>query len=212
MIVMLTGTLVEVTPSIVVLNVAGVGYELGVSALTASSLPSVGTPDVTLFTRLVVREGAIDLFGFGSRDERLLFDKLVSVSHVGPKLALAVLSTFSPTGLATVVTTGDTTRMATVPGVGKKTASRLVMELSDIFAKDPVLRGLASSSDATPAAVPAAGATGQVQVERDVTDALLSMGFTSQEAELALEGYEKAGAHTLEAALSYALKRLGKRR
>ena len=134
MIVSLTGTLADVLPSTVVLDVGGVGYELGVSALTASSLPAVGTERVTLLTRLVVREGAIDLYGFGSRDERTLFDKLTGISHVGPKLALSVLSTFSPAGLATTVATGDVTRMATVPGVGKKTASRLVMELPDVFA------------------------------------------------------------------------------
>lgn len=208
MIVMLTGRLVEAQPTYAVLDVGGVGYELGISAVTASGLPEIGTDQVQLFTRMVVREGAVDLYGFGTREERALFDKLVGISHVGPKLALAVLSTFTPAALATVVTAQDTTRMATVPGVGKKTASRLLMELADVFAKDPSLRGLAGGAE--PESVPApASSQGSVQV--DVTEALLSMGFTSQEAELALEGSEQAGATTVEKALSYALRRLGGR-
>lgn len=210
MIVLLTGRLVEVQPGSVVLDVAGVGYELGVSAITASALPTVGSAGVSLFTRLVVREGAIDLYGFLTRDERTLFDKLVSVSHVGPKLALSVLSTFTPSALASVVSMQDTTRMATVPGVGKKTASRLIMELADVFAKDPSLRALASGGVDAGAQVPTAQRSVS-SVETDVTDALLSMGFTMQEAELALEGYEDAGATTVEAVLGYALRRLGRR-
>ena len=208
MIVSLTGTLAEVQANIVVLDVHGVGYELGVSATTSSSLPARGTENVSLFTRMVVREGAVDLYGFGSRDERRLFDKLVSISGVGPKLALSVLSTFSPGALANVVITEDAKRMATVPGVGKKTASRLIMELGDMLAKDPSLRRLAGSSE--PVATAPAAATAS-SVDADVLEALLSMGFTSQEAELALEGREQAGANTVEAALGYALRRLGRR-
>lgn len=208
MIVSLTGTLAEVQANIVVLDVHGVGYELGVSATTSSFLPARGTENVSLFTRMVVREGAVDLYGFGSRDERRLFDKLVSISGVGPKLALSVLSTFTPGALANVVITEDAKRMATVPGVGKKTASRLIMELGDMLAKDPSLRGLAGSSE--PVAVAPVTATAS-SVDADVLEALLSMGFTSQEAELALEGREQAGANTVEAALGYALRRLGRR-
>ena len=208
MIVRLTGTILELSPSNLVLDVGGIGYELGVSATTAASLPEVGTAGVSLFTRMVVREGAVDLFGFATRDERTLFDRLVSISHVGPKLTLSVLSTFTPAALATVVVAEDAAGMARVPGVGKKTASRLIMELADVFAKDPSLRGLVGARDAQ--AAPAHSAT-MPTVDADVTDALLSMGFTTQEAELALEGREDAGAQTIEAALGYALKRLGKR-
>lgn len=210
MIVSLTGTVLELSASSVVLDVAGVGYELGVSATTAASVPEVGTAGVSLFARMVVREGAVDLYGFATRDERTLFDKLVSISHVGPKLALSVLSTYGPSALATVVVAGDVTGMAKVPGVGKKTASRLIMELADIFAKDPSLRGLATAGGAAPASATAVESVPVSSVESDVTEALLSMGFTSQEAALALEGYEQAGAMSVEKALGYALRRLGK--
>jgi Holliday junction DNA helicase RuvA len=100
MIVQLTGTLVEVLPSHVVIDVGGVGYELGVSATTAASLPAVGEAGVTVLTRMLVKENSVELYGFATREERAVFDKLVAVSGVGPKLALAVLSTFSPATLA----------------------------------------------------------------------------------------------------------------
>lgn len=209
MIVCLTGTLLEASASSAVLDVNGVGYELGISASTAASLPEVGSAGVSLFTRMVVREGAVDLYGFSSREERTLFDKLVGISHVGPKLALSVLSTFTPGALATVVVAEDAAGMARVPGVGKKTASRLIMELADVFAKDPSLRsmaGMASAQQGTNARTTAVSS-----VDADVTEALLSMGFTSQEAELALEGREEASATTVEKALAYALRRLGTR-
>ena len=116
MIVRLTGTLVEVLPTHVVLDVNGVGYELGVSANTAASLPPTGEAGVTLLTRLIVREDAMELYGFSTREERALFDRLVAISGVGPKLALSVLSTFKPQELATVVATEDVGRMSQVSG------------------------------------------------------------------------------------------------
>ena len=211
MIVQLTGTLVELTASVAVLDVSGVGYELGISSVTASGMPEVGTPGVTLLTRLVVREDSMTLFGFSTREERALFDRLCAISGVGPKLALAVLSTFTPSALAGVVVAQDASMMSSVPGVGKKLASRLLLELESVFAKDPTLVSLAGAA-ALPSrgtiAVPAVASSG---VADDVTAALLAMGFTSEEATLALEGYEEAGATTTKAALSYALKRLGRR-
>ncbi|MBR3316738.1 MAG: Holliday junction branch migration protein RuvA [Atopobiaceae bacterium] len=208
MIVSLTGRLLHVEPTRVVLDVGGVGYEMGVSSMAASSLPPVGTRDVTVLTRLVVREGAIDLYGFASVAERTLFDRLVQISGVGPKLALSVLSTFSPQILMGVVQDQDATRMAKVPGVGKKTAARLIIELADVFKKDVVLSTLAPEMPAEAKPAVSNGATG---VEADVTEAMLSMGFTRQEAQLALEGHEQAGATTVEQALAYALKRMGGR-
>ena len=211
MIVQLTGTLVELTASVAVLDVAGVGYELGISSVTASTMPEVGTPGVTLLTRLIVREDAMTLFGFSSREERALFDRLCAISGVGPKLALAVLSTFTPSSLAGVVVAQDASMMATVPGVGKKLASRLLLELESVFAKDPTLVSLASTASLPERGAIAAPAAAGSGVEADVTAALLAMGFTSEEATLALEGYDEAGATTTKAALSYALKRLGRR-
>lgn len=207
MIVQLTGTLLEALPSRVVLDVGGVGFELGVSATTAAQLPPVGESGVTLNVRMIVREDAMELYGFASRDERALFDQLRAISGVGPKLALSVLSTFSPAALAQVVTSQDAGRMAQVPGVGRKKASRLIVELSDVFSKNAELRGLVGLSEPSPAAQPSA--SGAAGVEAEATEALLSMGFTSQESSLALEGHAEAGAATIEQVLAYALRRLG---
>lgn len=206
MIVQLTGTVVETTASHVVLDVSGVGFELGISATTAADMPPMGTAGVRLLTRMVVREAAMELYGFATREERALFDRLVAISRVGPKLALSVLSTFAPATLATVVATQDVQRMSQVPGVGKRTAQRLLVDLEGVFAKDAELRGLVGLSQPT---LGQAISQPTLPVGTEATEALLSMGFTSQEAELALEGYEDAGAKTVEAALAYALKRLG---
>ncbi len=211
MIVQLTGTLVEFTASSVVLDVHGVGYELGVSAVTASSLPEAGTPGVTLLTRMLVREDSMTLFGFSSREERSLFDRLCAISGVGPKLALSVLSTFTPSQLAGVVVAEDAGMMATVPGVGKKLASRLLLELESVFSKDPTLVSLASAASLPAHGVVAVAPAAVSGVNADVTAALLAMGFTGEEATLALEGHEEAGATSTKAAIQYALKRLGRR-
>lgn len=209
MIVQLTGTLLEVLPGRVVLDVGGVGYELGVSSTTAAALPHAGEAGVTVLTRMIVREDAMELYGFASRDERALFDQLRAISGVGPRLALAVLSTFTPAVLAQIVTAQDTARMAQVPGVGRKKASHLIVELSDVFSKNAELRGLVGLSEPGAASLPLSQAAPGAGVVADATEALLSMGFTSQEAELALEGHEEAGAVTIEQVISYALRRLG---
>lgn len=210
MIVQLTGTLIEVLPSHIVLDVHGVGYELGCSSTTAAALPPAGEAGVTVLTRLIVREDAQELYGFATREERALFDQLRAISGVGPKLALAVLSTFTAAQLATVVATEDAARMAQVPGVGKKKASRLLVELSDVFSKNAELRGLVGLSATAPGALKLDGsAKASPSADAEATEALLSMGFTPQECELALEGHEAAGAVTIEKTLAYALKRLG---
>ena len=208
MIEQVSGTLIEVTPSHVVIDVGGMGYGVDVSAQTAAQLPAAGTAGVTMLTRLVVREEALDLYGFCDRRERALFDRLIAISGVGPKLALSVLSTYTPAALATIVGEQDLRRMSQVSGVGKRKAQRLLVELEGVFAKDADLQGLAGVT--TPA--DDVGATGQGaggDVASQVADALLSMGFTSREAEVALEGHDEAGAMTVESALTYALKRLG---
>lgn len=206
MIVQLTGTLVSVSPSRVVLDVGGVGYEMGVSSSTAAALPETGSSGVTLLTRLVMRDGSASLYGFLRNEERVLFDKLCQVSGVGPRLALAVLSTFQAPDLARIALAGDAKRMAEVPGVGKKLAGRLVLELASAFEADVELQGVAGMAPAAGAEEPAVAEEG---VAAEVTAALLQMGFTSQEAELALDGMDDDTAADASAALAFALRRLG---
>lgn len=205
MIVQLTGTLLACMPTYLVLDVSGVGYELRCSVRTADAMPEVGTAGVTVFCRMSVSENAISLFGFASESERALFDKIVQVSGIGPSLALSILSTFSPQAFASVVASGDASRLTSASGVGKKIANRLMVEMQSAFDKDDVLRQLASDTSPETSSV----AAPVYDIEHEVAEALLSMGFTSQEVQVALDGYEEAGATTVEKAVAYALKRLG---
>lgn len=204
MISQLSGVLVEAVPSAIVIDVHGVGFELGISGTTAASLPPVGE-EVRVYARMVVREDSCTLFGFASKDERTMFDRLVSVSGVGAKLALAILSTFSVGQLYTVVMAEDAKAMATVSGVGKKTAQRLILELKSVFAKDKSLVAAEVPNVALPLDVAASQASSAID---DATAALLSMGFTPAEVTLALEGYDGAGMR-VEDLLGAALRRLG---
>lgn len=188
-----------------VVDVHGIGFELGISGTTAALLPVLGG-EVRLHTRMVVREDAMMLFGFATKEERTMFDKLVAVSGVGAKLALAILSTYSVGQLFTVVTANDDKAMAKVPGVGKKTAQRLILELKSVFDKD---RSLAGAEGVQLSSLQQTGpASSLPSALDDATAALLSMGFTSPEIELALGGYDGANMR-VEDLLAAALKRLG---
>lgn len=202
MIAQLRGTLVEATPSVAVLDVSGIGFEMGISGMTAASLPPLGE-EVRLFTRMRVGNDAVALFGFATPEERTMFDRLVAVSGVGPRLALAVLSKYTVSQVYAIVMAEDLAGMSAVSGVGKKTAQRLVLELKGSLANDRELAGAP------------APAVGRIPVARAATSpledaraALLSMGFTPQETELALDGYDDDGMR-VEDLLAAALKRLG---
>lgn len=207
MIVQLTGSIIDLQPGVVVLDVGGVGYEMRCSSKTCAALSEKDPAKVSIYTRMCVRETALSLFGFASRSERALFDRLIGVSGIGPAVALSILSTFTPETFASVVQAQDASRMATVPGVGKKTANRILVEMQSVFSSDTQLRSLVGTLDAS-----SATQTGSVQVpdmQSDVKTALLSMGFTSEEIRLALEGYTQDESSTPEHMLSYALHRLG---
>lgn len=199
MIAFLEGTLAARTPTTAYVNVGGVGYAVLMSASALSKLPSVGE-GVRVLTYLQVSENAgVTLFGFLSEEEKALFERLITVSGVGPKVALAALSTFSPRALADAIAAQDTGLVAKIPGVGKKTASRIILELK-------------GSLDAGIESLFAAPADEQAAVDARMSgavEALLSMGFTSAEADLALKGAPEDA--TEQALLQYALKRLGSR-
>lgn len=199
MISQLRGALVEATASSCVVDCGGVGYEAGVSGATAARLPAPGE-QVMLYTRLVVREDAMTLYGFGSRAEREVFDRLVAISGVGPRLALAVLSRLAPEELFRAVTGEDVRAVCAVPGVGKKTAQRIILELKGVFSREGAPGGAAPAPGQQRMPEPA-------DATSEAADALLSMGFTSAEAELALKGLD--GSEPVEKLLSAALRRLG---
>lgn len=203
MIAMLHGTLLEATPSQAVVEAGGVGFELGISSTTAASLPAPGEA-VRLFTRFRMANDAMALYGFATREERTMFDRLIAVSSVGPRLALSVLSKFTVSQLYSVVMAEDSKSMATVPGVGKKTAQRLILELKSTLAKD---RGLAGAEAPLAGQLPLS-ASGTTSPADDARAALLSMGFTPAEVDLALDGYDGRDMR-VEDLLGAALRRLG---
>jgi Holliday junction DNA helicase RuvA len=163
----LTGILVEKNPPQVLLDVQGVAYEVDVPMSTFFNLPALHE-QVALHTHLVVREDAHLLFGFGSVEERAAFRQLLKISGVGPKLALAVLSGLSLADLADAVARKETGRLIKIPGVGKKTAERLLLELQG------KLEGVAPAAKGA-----AASASG------DVLNALLALGYSEREADWA---------------------------
>lgn len=199
MIAFLKGTLAGKTATTAYIEVNGVGYAVGMSQASLSKLPETGAP-VEVHTFLQVRDDALALYGFLALEEKALFERLIGVGGVGPKVALAALSAFSPAGLVAAVQAQDVAAVQRIPGVGKKTASRIILEL-----KGSLDQGLASLFDEGEA--PAARAAEQL---RGAHEALLSMGFTAAEADLALKGAPEGVSDS--AVLQYALKRLGTER
>ncbi|XUW99407.1 MAG: Holliday junction branch migration protein RuvA [Dehalogenimonas sp.] len=174
-----------------VVNVGGVGYKVFVSTTTLSQIQNIS--EVKLFTYLQVREDALSLFGFTTFEELGIFETMLSVSGIGPKLALALLSSFKADELATIIATGNEAMLCTVSGIGKKTASRIVLEL-----KDKVARSWA----ATPLTAGAA--------DSEVMAALSALGYSATEAAKAVVGIPKDPAMSLEDKIKYALAGLSK--
>lgn len=197
MIAFLSGVLAGRSPQVAFIEVGGVGYAVNMSAAALSKLPDRGQA-VRVLTHLQVSDAGIALYGFLSEDEKALFERLITVSGVGPKVALAALSTFSPRALADAIAAQDIALVSKIPGVGKKTASRIVLELKGSLeqAGDTLFE-------------PRAGAAAEGSSVKGATEALLSMGFTSAEAELALKGAPEGADEG--ALLQYSLKRLGSR-
>jgi holliday junction DNA helicase RuvA len=194
MIAFLTGRVVRKAASFALLDVGGVGYKLAMTTGSLSALPSEGD-EVTVWTYLYVREDELSLFGFESEAEKASFEQLITVSGVGPKVALATLSALSPDALAQAVAADDVAMISTVPGIGKKTAQRIILDLKDKLGV-PELGGGA----------PRGSGSGAVLAE--TTDALLSMGFSAAEVSAAVKGFEGDGGDP-QALLKHALRRLG---
>jgi Holliday junction DNA helicase RuvA len=188
----LTGTLVEKNPPQLLLDVQGVAYEVDVPMSTFYNLPATGER-VVLFTHLVVREDAHLLFGFGTEHERRTFRQLVKISGIGARTALSVLSGLSVAELAHAVTMQDTGRLTKIPGIGKKTAERLLLELKDKLAAD--VTSVVGIHRAPPASA-------------DVLNALLALGYSDKEALRAVKELPEGLA--VGEGIRHALKRLAK--
>ncbi len=166
----LTGQLVEKTPPQVLLDVQGVGYEVDVPMSSFYNLPALGER-VTLLTHFVVREDAQQLFGFLTAAERNTFRQLIKISGIGPRMALGVLSGLSVAELTQAVAQQQAARLVKVPGIGKKTAERLLLELKGKLAPDLGLGGASITSDA----------------QADIVQALIALGYSEKDAAAALK-------------------------
>ncbi|WP_311398062.1 Holliday junction branch migration protein RuvA [Neisseria cinerea] len=177
MISRLTGKLVEKTPPQIVIDVNGVGYEADVSMQTFYNLPPLGET-VQVFTQLIVREDAHLLFGFATAEERKTFRQLIKVSGIGAKTALGILSAMTADELAQAVAEEDVKRLSSAPGIGKKTAERMVLELRGKLITHTVTDGLfaaPSENDET----------------NDIVSTLLALGYSEREAKAAVKGIPK---------------------
>ena len=166
----LTGVIAEKSPPQVLVDVGGVGYELDVPMSSFYNLPALGER-CTLLTHFVVREDAQQLFGFLTREERSTFRLLVRISGVGPRTALAILSGLSVAELASAVSRQEGGRLVKVPGIGKKTAERLLLELKGKLGPDLGLPAATAATDA----------------QADIVQALVALGYNEREAALALK-------------------------
>jgi Holliday junction DNA helicase RuvA len=176
MIAHLRGKLIAKHPNQAVVEAGGVGYDVTISVPTFSELPAAGH-EVALFIHTHVREDAIALFGFLRAEEKQLFEKLISVSGIGPKLAITILSGMPTPDMVSAIRGNDVARLTRIPGIGKKTAERMVLELRD------KLEGF-GTAPATPAATPA---------EEDVLSALVNLGYQRAAAERAVASATRAG-------------------
>ncbi len=195
MIGLLRGKLLIKQPPDLMLDVNGVGYEVQASMTTFYDLPELHA-EVTLYTHFVVREDAQLLYGFSSQVERELFRHLLKVNGVGPKMALAIVSGMNPLEFNQVIHASDIVRLSRIPGVGKKTAERLVIELRDRLPKS-------TGQDATATLPTHAAAT--VSVSDEAVNALLALGYKPVQASQMIAAYEDQGL-TLEEMIRQALR------
>ena len=195
MIALLRGTLVQIGADHLVVETSGVGFLVYVPR---SLLSSAGAPGdvLSLYTTLIVREDALSLYGFSTIEQRELFERLLSVSGVGPRVALSMLSSGTPAEISHAIVQGDTTRLARTPGVGKRTAERLVLEL----------KGKLNLSGLPPVAT---GSPTNLALNQELADLLSSLGYSNAEAVAAIAALPSDAPPDLEERLRLALRFFG---
>jgi Holliday junction DNA helicase RuvA len=180
MIALLRGMLVEKHPNQAIVDTGGVGYDVTIPVSTFTKLPDAGS-EVKLRIHTHVREDALALYGFLTQDEKALFEKLISVSGIGPTLAVKILSGLAAADLILSIRRGEVEKLVKIPGVGKKTAERMVLELRD---KLPAVTGEEPAAPAAETLSP---------VEQDVLSALLNLGCARPQAEAAVRKAKAVG-------------------
>ena len=193
MIARLTGRLAVKSPEALIVDVHGVGYRVLVSLTAFGALPAEGA-EVTLNIHTNLRENALELFGFASATEQTLFGALITVSGIGPRMALNILSGLSPEQLSEALASGNVARLVAIPGVGKRTAERLVVDLQDRVRKLML--------------TPAADAASADTSDAEAVSALVNLGYRAPDAERAVRAAIAAGARELADVIRKALQKL----
>lgn len=203
----LKGTLEEVTEDNIVVETGGIGYNVKVSTTTANLLPGLGN-EVKIYTYTLVREDALSLYGFLTRDDLEIFKKLITVNGVGPKGGLAILSVMSADALRFAIMAGDAKSIAKAPGVGAKTAEHVILDLRDKISVEDTLRILVSEADTrdTKTGAGTNGAALDNIMKKEAIEALVALGYSASDATAAVKKVEINEKTTVESILKLALK------
>jgi Holliday junction DNA helicase RuvA len=196
------GTLEEVSEDLIVVENNGIGYNIRISARMLDALPARGE-QVKIYTYLYVKEDAFSLFGFPSRDELEMFKLLINVSGIGPKGGLAVLSVLSANDLRFAIVAEDAKTISKAPGIGSKTAKRLIIEL-----KDKIDLEVAIETGFEEMETPAAGGNSNNRIRKEASEALVALGYSATEASKVLSGIEITEDDDVERVLKAALKNM----
>lgn len=197
MIASLRGTAISVGINRIVLETMGVGYDVAVSISTLAGI-AVGS-EIFLHVSTVMRENALELYGFETLEEKTLFEMLITVAGIGPKTALSILSGISPEGFRQAVLGEDAQRLTVIPGIGRKSAERIILELKEKIRKSPLLRGV----------VP--GRPAEASLEEDLVSSLVNLGYKDRAAAAVAQKVLKDAGHiTLPEAVKRALKEMMK--
>ena len=188
-----------------VVEAGGVGMGIHVPLSVLDRLPGIGR-EVTVYTYFQVREDAMSLYGFLNRQDREMFRQLIGVNGVGPKAALGILSTMTPDDLRMAIVTGDAKAISRAPGIGPKTAQRLILDLKDKVSMEEVLGNLALPSDGGASA--ALGTIGMGEAAKEAVQALVALGYSNMEANKAVKQVEVTETMTAEDVLKASLRYL----
>ncbi len=197
----LKGTLEEIAEDAVVVEVGNIGYNVRVSATTTQGLPGIGS-EVKIYTYTLVREDAFTLYGFLTKDDLEIFKKLITVNGIGPKGGLAILSVMNADALRFAIMAGDAKSIAKAPGVGNKTAERVILDLRDKISLEDTLLGLGEPV----VTASAAGGGADNVTKREAIEALVALGYSASDATNAVKRVEVDENSTVEGILKAALK------
>lgn len=202
----LKGTLEEIAEDNIVVEVANIGYNVKVSTTTTEVLPGIGS-EVKIYTYTLVREDSFSLYGFLTRDDLEIFKKLITVNGIGPKGGLAILSVMNADALRFAIMAGDAKSIAKAPGVGNKTAERVILDLRDKISLKDTLHGLGGPVENAGSTLTGSAGTDNM-MRKEAIEALVALGYSASDATSAVKKVEVTEDTTVESILKAALKHM----